>query len=132
MHAMLRVQNLRRSLDFYCGILGLKEIRRITFQDPPHTLVFLGNPAGTMNTLGAMQIELWHDSLEQDNTTALPSGNSSGHIGIEVTDLVNCVRKLAAAGIHIEQYPTALRVGGRLIAFIRDPDGHEIELLANE
>ena len=56
----------------------------------------------------------------------------AGHVGIGVRDIVGCVAKLAAAGIEIFKDPAPVRPGGRVIAMIRDPDGHEIELLASD
>jgi len=40
------------------------------------------------------------------------------------------VANLSERGVPVHQTPRALRPGGRRIALIADPDGHELELLA--
>ena len=44
LHTMVRVQNLERSLDFYCNKLGLVETRRHDNEKGKFTLVFLEQP----------------------------------------------------------------------------------------
>lgn len=122
LHAMLRVQDLPRSLAFYCDVLGLTEKRRITFTEEGRTLVFLG-----MTHDDGMQIELWHEG----DGVAIEHVSRAGHIGIGVRDIETCVDRLDAAGVTVLKRPAPLRPGGRVIAFVLDPDGHEIELLAS-
>ncbi len=139
LHAMLPVADLGRSLEFYSEHFGLTEIRRISFPEIPRTLVFIGSAeAGA----AAMQLELWHEPGAADcqQTTdvrvagsAAPTGSGEhrrGHIGIAVVGIDAFVSQLAAHGVKVLQPPAELRPGGRRIAMIADPDGHEIELLA--
>lgn len=119
---MLRVADLERSLAFYAMHFGLQEIRRLHFADVPRTLVFIGMPQASTE---AMQIELWH---EPGQPTA-PQG-PQGHIGIAVHDIDGFVAQLATRGVKVLQPVGALRPGGRRLAIVADPDGHEIELLA--
>ena len=128
LHAMLRVRDLSRALDFYCGVLGLRELRRIVFEAQGRTLVFLGMSDDVASGPGGMQIELWHES----DGIAIDHPSRAGHVGIGVRDIVGCVATLAAAGVEILKDPAPVRPGGRVIAMIRDPDGHEIELLASD
>ena len=41
LHTMVRVKNIEQSLEFYCNLLGLKEIRRKNSEEGKFTLVFL-------------------------------------------------------------------------------------------
>ena len=41
LHTMVRVKNIEQSLEFYCNLLGLKEIRRKDSEEGKFTLVFL-------------------------------------------------------------------------------------------
>mgnify|MGYP000527716935 CR=1 FL=1 len=41
LHTMVRVTNIEKSLDFYCNILGLKEVRRSENEKGRYTLIFL-------------------------------------------------------------------------------------------
>ncbi|NDD73480.1 MAG: lactoylglutathione lyase [Gammaproteobacteria bacterium] len=128
LHAMLRVCDLSRALNFYCGVLGLRELRRIVFEAEGRTLVFLGMPDDVGGGPGGMQIELWQES----DGVAIAHPPRAGHVGIGVRDIAGCVATLAAAGVEILKHPAPVRPGGRVIAMIRDPDGHEIELLASD
>lgn len=125
---MLRVRDLPRALDFYCGVLGLRELRRIVFETEGRTLVFLGMSDDLAAGPGGMQIELWHES----DGLAIEHPQHAGHVGIGVRDIAGCVATLAAAGVEVLKEPAPVRPGGRVIAMIRDPDGHEIELLASD
>ena len=44
LHTMVRVSDLDAALDFYCGRLGLSEVRRVENPQGRFTLVFLGAP----------------------------------------------------------------------------------------
>ena len=41
---MLRITNIEESLNFFCNGLGLKEARRMKFEDERFTLIFLSAP----------------------------------------------------------------------------------------
>ena len=44
LHTMVRVADLPRSLEFYCGALGMVEIRRSESEKGRYTLVYLAAP----------------------------------------------------------------------------------------
>lgn len=125
LHAMVAVADLERSLGFYGGLLGMREIRRITVPERALTMVFLGYADAPA---GAMQLELWH---EAGAPAAAPAAHAS-HVGIGVRDLPGCVAALAARGVRVLRPPGPMRPGGRAIAIVADPDGHEVELLASD
>ncbi len=138
LHAMLPVADLERSLVFYRRHFGLVEIRRIAFPEIPRTLVFLGHPAAGP---AAMQLELWHEPAaggptpspaESPHGGPLQAASSNalrGHVGIAISGLDAFYAGLVSAGVTTLRAPAALRPGGRRIAMIADPDGHELELL---
>ena len=41
LHTMVRVENIDKSLNFYCNLLGLKEVRRKESEKGRYTLIFL-------------------------------------------------------------------------------------------
>lgn len=138
LHAMLRVSDLERSLDFYREFFDVKELRRIHLSAPTRTLVFL---AAASAEADEMQLELWHEPDGAPTIREAPDARSnarranprlahSGHVGIGVSDIADFIERLRARGVPILQEPAALRAGGRIIALIADPDGHEIELLS--
>ena len=52
LHTMVRMTNLEQSLDFYCGKLGFKEVKRIDNEAGRFTLVFVA-PAGQEEALSS-------------------------------------------------------------------------------
>ena len=44
LHTMVRVADIAKSLDFYCGKLGMEEVRRIENEAGRFTLIFLAAP----------------------------------------------------------------------------------------
>ena len=131
LHAMLPVSDLARSLAFYREHFLLVELRRIELTTPLRTLVFVGAESGSGSDGSAMQLELWHEPARNHNLSTVAPAESSlrGHIGIAVSGIDACIDRLATAGVQVLQRPAALRPGGRRLAMITDPDGHEIELL---
>ena len=126
LHAMLRARDLPRMLGFYCGLLGMREIRRIEMPELRRTLVFAGfgaNPAEA-------QVEFWHDWDAAGAAPPPARGAHDGHLGIGVRDIAGCIRTLAAQGVRITREPAPIRAGGRVIALLEDPEGNEVELLA--
>jgi lactoylglutathione lyase len=115
LHTMVRVKDLSSSLEFYCGKLGLKEIRRRENATGRFTLVFLAAPGDE-----SAQIELTHNWDPEE----LTGGRNFGHLAYEVENIYETCRQLADAGVTILRPP---RDGH--MAFIRSPDDISIELL---
>ena len=44
LHTMVRVRDIDASLNFYCNLLGLKEVRRKEYEQGKFTLIFLSQP----------------------------------------------------------------------------------------
>ena len=115
LHTMVRVSNLEESLDFYCTLLGLVEIRRKEVPQGRYTLVFLAAPGDE-----SAQIELTHNW----DAEAYAGGRNFGHIAYAVEDIYAACKRLMDGGVTISRPPR----DGRM-AFIRSPDGISIELL---
>ncbi len=122
LHTMVRVTDLDASLAFYCGLLGLVEMRRIANPIGRFTLVFLAAPgdAPRAGIEKAPLIELTHNWDPED----YGSGRNFGHLAFEVDDIYAACTRLAEGGVIINRPPR----DGRM-AFIRSPDGISIELL---
>lgn len=122
LHTMVRVTDLDESLAFYCGLLGLVEMRRIANPVGRFTLVFLAAP-GDEPRAGAEKaplIELTHNW----DPEPYGSGRNFGHLAFEVDDIYAACARLAEGGVVINRPPR----DGRM-AFVRSPDGISIELL---
>jgi lactoylglutathione lyase len=127
LHTMLRVRNLDDALDFYVNKLGLKETRRRVDEKNRYTLVFLGGP-GDMARIDetkkegrpGLEIELTYNWDTEDYGEA----RYFGHLAYEVDNIYETCERLMKAGITINRPP---RDG--VMAFVRSPDKHSIELL---
>lgn len=115
LHTMVRVTDLEASLNFYCNLLGLKEVRRKDVPAGQFTLVFLATEAG------APEIELTHN---WDSSEEYGGGRNFGHLAYEVDDIYALCQTLMDAGVTINRPPR----DGRM-AFVRSPDNISIELL---
>jgi lactoylglutathione lyase len=115
LHTMVRVSDLEKSLAFYCGALGLQEVRRTEHAQGRFTLVFLAAPGDE----GA-QIELTYNWDEH----GYQGGRNFGHVAYAVDDIYAACERLQAHGVVISRPPR----DGRM-AFVRSPDDVSIELL---
>ena len=116
LHTMVRVKNIEQSLEFYCKLLGLKEIRRKNSEEGKFTLIFLAAPKQE-----EVCVELTYNWNSNENYT---EGRNFGHLAFEVENIYQICEKLQKAGIIINRPPR----DGRM-AFIRSPDNISIELL---
>ena len=115
LHTMVRVSDLDASLDFYCNLLGLVEVRRKDVPAGRFTLVFLAAPGDE-----AAQVELTFNWDPEDYT----GGRNFGHLAYEVDDIYAACQRLVDGGVTISRPP---RDGH--MAFVRSPDGISIELI---
>jgi lactoylglutathione lyase len=119
---MIRVGNLEKSIKFYTEILGMKLLRRKDYPDGKFTLAFVGY--GDEKTSSV--IELTHNW----DTDTYDMGNGFGHLAIEVDDVYAAAGKIREQGGKIIREPGPINAGTTIIAFVEDPDGYQIELLA--
>ncbi len=128
LHTMLRVRNLDAALDFFVNKLGLKETRRRVDEKGRYTLVFLAGPddekrVAETKTVGrpGLEVELTHN---WDGNEDYGEARYFGHLAYEVDDIYATCDRLMKAGVTINRPP---RDG--MMAFVRSPDHHSIELL---
>tara|TARA_B100001971_G_scaffold62822_1_gene57850 strand:- start:237 stop:614 length:378 start_codon:yes stop_codon:yes gene_type:complete len=114
-HTMIRVRNMNKSLEFYCGFLGLKEKRRKDLGDEA-TLVFLSDDSGNYF------LELTYNKDGRDYTI----GNQFGHLAFYVNNLEKVI-------FEVEQqdwwYRKSKPTSSSKYIFIKDPDGYDIEII---
>ncbi|MGH0003061.1 VOC family protein [Pseudovibrio ascidiaceicola] len=122
LHTMVRVKDLDESLNFYCSIFGLEEVRRHESEAGRFTLVFLAasEDKENFNAPSAPALELTYNWDPEEYA----GGRNFGHLAYEVDNIYETCEKLQAAGITINRPPR----DGRM-AFIVSPDGISIELL---
>ncbi len=123
-HTMLRVRNLEKSVAFYTGPMGMKELRRRDVPGGKYTLVFVGYGEG--NAGGQAEIELTYNYGQDDGYEV---GTGFGHLAIGMPDVYGTCEKLRAAGAKLTREPGPVQHGSTIIAFVEDPDGYKIELV---
>ena len=122
LHTMIRVRDLEKSVAFYTEQLGMKVIRSQEYPDGKFTNTFVGYDGDPR----APMIELTYNwGHEKDYEL----GDAWGHIALAVDDIYGTCAKLEAAGVPVPRKPGPMKHGSTVIAFIRDPDNHSIELI---
>lgn len=117
LHTRYRVNDLDRTVKFYCEVLGLEEIRR-NKSPRGSELAFLKVPG----------------SDEQIEITYFPGSGpvqvqpDLTHLAFEVDSLEEFSKHLARFGIKFSDGPTTSS-SGSTFAFIDGPEGYEIELI---
>ena len=117
LHTMVRITDIEKSLDFYCNILGLKEVRRSENEKGRYTLIFLA--AENSDERYAL-LELTYN-WDPENYTG---GRNFGHLAYSVKNIYETCDNLMKNGVTINRPP---RDGH--MAFIVSPDNISIELL---
>ena len=122
LHTMVRVSDLEASLAFFCGGLGLEEIRRLDDEKGRYTLIYLAAPedAAAARANGAPMIELTFNWDKE----VYSGGRNFGHLAFAVDNIYDICSKLSKQGITINRPP---RDGH--MAFVRTPDNISVELL---
>jgi lactoylglutathione lyase len=114
-HTMIRVRNLDESIEFYCGFLGLQEIRRKDLRDEA-TLVFLTDENKNYH------IELTFNKDGRDYVI----GDQFGHLAFHVNDLDKIISDVKERHWwYRESKPSS----SSKYIFIKDPDGYDVEIL---
>lgn len=121
-HTALKVRDLEASVDFYTRLLGMKVTRRRDSVPLNHLAAYV-----------AYGDEADHHALElvqdKDPPAEFVLGNLYWHINFSVPDLAALCDRLRRDGIEFVQEPTPMSADARYsIAFVRDPDGYEVEL----
>lgn len=124
LHTMIRVTDLDRSLDFYTGCLGMHLLRKADYPDGQFTLAFVG--FGPESEQAAIELTYNWDTDQYDH------GSAFGHIAIDVGDVYEACARIKAAGGEVIREAGPMKHGTEVIAFVKDPDGYQIELLHRE
>jgi len=105
-HVALKVRDLKKTEEFYIGVLGLE----VAFRHPP-SMIFLRTPGS-------------RDLLNFVKSNQKFSGNQGlEHIGFKVTasQLKQIEKKLRASGVAIDERR------GKTAFYITDPNGYQLE-----
>ena len=118
--AAIKVNNLEDSLKFYCNGLGYTEYKRLTPNDFI-LLVFLKDSEGGL-------LELIYNKNQPEKIGNPIAGNVSIVLGVD--NLKTTLETLNSMG-YTPEHPIMKLPSGEQIAFIKDPDAVEVELIEN-
>jgi lactoylglutathione lyase len=118
-HTMIRVSDLETSLDWYGTHLDYEEKDR--HEGDGFTIVYLG-PEGMHEDGAMLELTSNHDQDEVE------LGDAWGHVAVRVADVESAYDELMEGGV--EDYRPPDENPG--YAFVRDPDGHEIEIVERD
>jgi lactoylglutathione lyase len=125
---MLRVGDLRRSIDFYTQVLGMKLLRTTERPEQKYDLAFLGYGTNPEHAEVELTYNYGVDRYEM--------GSAFGHLAIGVPDVAaTCATvrsKAQTLGGAITREAGPVKGGTTVIAFITDPDGYKIELIQRD
>jgi catechol 2,3-dioxygenase-like lactoylglutathione lyase family enzyme len=118
-HVALKVKDIQRSLDFYSGKMGFKEMLRLNKDDGSLWLIYL-------RITDDQYLELFPDAPEDQ----APADGTNGvnHYCLTVEGIESVVEAIVAAGIEIFR-PLKTGADGNRQAWVKDPDGNRIELM---
>lgn len=118
---MLRVGDLKKSIDFYTNVLGMRVLRQSDFPDGRFTLAFVGYGDESEHSV----LELTHNW----DTTSYDLGNGYGHIAVNVDDAYLACDAAREQGGKVTREAGPMKHGTTVIAFVEDPDGYKIEFI---
>ncbi len=122
LHTMVRISNVEESLNFYCNLLGMTEVRRKESEKGRFTLIFLAADGDKVRAESEKSplLELTYNWDPEEYT----GGRNFGHLAFRVENIYETCQKLADGGVTINRPP---RDG--YMAFVKSPDGISVELL---
>ncbi len=121
LHTMIRVGDLKRSLQFYTEVLGMTLLRQRDYPDGKFTLAFVGYGPESEQAV----IELTYNY----GVERYELGTGFGHIALEVDDAHAACDTIRQRGGKVVRAAGPMKHGSTVIAFVEDPDGYKIELI---
>ena len=137
-HVSVTVSDMDRSLDFYCGLLGLKEVERHRLEGEGISKM-AGKENVVMDVVRIVAPET--ESIEIDLQQYLePEGKVSNgklgdvghsHICFGVPNMAEAYETLCNKGVRFVSEPVSFDLGWAIVhvVFFEDPDGYVLELM---
>lgn len=122
LHTMIRVRDLDKSVAFYTGPMGMKELRRNEVPGGRYTLAFVGY--GDEKSQAVIEL-----TYNWDQAEPYQIGSGFGHLAVGLPDIKAACERVRSAGGKVTREPGPVKFGTTVIAFVEDPDGYKIELI---
>jgi catechol 2,3-dioxygenase-like lactoylglutathione lyase family enzyme len=137
-HAGITVSDLDRSLDFYCGLLGLELLWRRLYEEREITRI-VGVPEATGIEVAMLRVPgsevdvelLQYHGCESPSGSSPPSHHGTGHFCVFVTGIDALYEELRTKGIEFRssgpvEMSAGVNAGGKSL-YALDPDGYIFE-----
>jgi len=144
-HTMLRIKDPKISLPWYEKVLGMEMFREAPGSDFCNYFLAYPSGFGDKNLTKEQKQEIqasregilelcWNHGTENDPDFKYVSGNEEphrgfGHICVTVDNLEAACKRFDDLGVKFKKRPEEGRM--RHIAFIYDPDGYWVEIVAH-
>lgn len=136
-HIAINVSDTQRSLDFYCGIFGLKQVEQHRLQgDEVDRMNAMQGVYAQSTRLAAPEtpdilidlLEFYSPKGKQSNAVLGDIGHS--HFCLGVANLPETYKELKAKGVEFISDPCTFDLGWGIVrvVFCKDPDGNIVEL----
>ncbi len=122
LHAMIRVKNIDESMKFYTELLDLNRTGEVKLDDC--ILYYLSDEDGQT------QIEMTYNNETPAN--GYEHGNAFGHFAFEAKSMDEFTAKMKNFGYKYLYEPYFMPEVNMYVAFLKDPDGNEIEIMAKK
>ncbi|MCX5773166.1 MAG: lactoylglutathione lyase [Fusobacteria bacterium] len=125
-HVMIRVNNLDESIEFYSTVLGMKLQDVVVNDEYQYTIAFLGYGDDRHKETCLELTYNWGKSSYE-------IGTAFGHLAIAVVDVYKACEEVSAKGGSVTRPAGPLKgKPDSIIAFIKDPNGYQIELVTQK
>jgi len=118
---MLRVGNLEKSLEFYCGFLGMQKLRQTDRPEHKYSLTFVGFGGEDAHTVLELTYNYGVEKYEL--------GTAFGHLAVSVASAAEVCAEATRRGYTVSRPAGPVAGGTTVIAFLTDPDGYKVELI---
>ena len=125
LHTMIRVGDLDRAVAFYTKVLGFSELSRAEYPDGEFTLVYL-RASGDSDAGPTLELTYNWGVSKYD------LGAGYGHVAFQIDSMDEIAERLKESGEEFSWGPGKTPDGRTTMAFVKDPDGYQIELLQYE
>lgn len=121
LHTMLRVGDLKRSIDFYTNVLDMTLLRTSENPEYKYSLAFVGY--GTESEEAVIELT-YNWGVER-----YEMGTAYGHIALSVDNAAEACDRIRKNGGNVVREAGPVKGGSTVIAFVEDPDSYKIELI---
>lgn len=121
-HVMIRVKDIDASMRFYTELLDMNRTGEVALDDC--TLYYLSDEDGQT------QIELTYNKETPEN--GYKNGNAFGHLAFETNSMEEFSKRMLSMGYEYLYEPYFMPEVNMHIAFLKDPDGNEIEIMSKQ